>query len=72
MFLEGACYAQLHYALTIEGGVILQASCGYLELAVNWITHVEALGITNWLTIAEDEVRSCLASLQATAVLLLI
>ncbi len=40
----------------------MQASCGYLELAVNWITHVEALGISNWLTIAEDEVLFCLAS----------
>ncbi|CAL8465666.1 g5202 [Coccomyxa elongata] len=45
----------LDFVVFTEGGVILQASCGYLELAVNWITHVEALGITNWLTIAEDE-----------------
>lgn len=51
----------LYNAVTEEGGVVLQASCGYLELAVNWITHVEALGITNWLTIAEDEVHHCLA-----------
>lgn len=35
--------------------ILTQTSCGYLEFAVNWITHAEALGITNWLTIAEDE-----------------
>lgn len=43
-------------AVAVDNKVILtQTSCGYLEFAVNWITHVEALGITNWLTIAEDE-----------------
>ena len=36
--------------------ILTQTSCGYLEFAVNWITHAEALGITNWLTICEDEV----------------
>ena len=35
--------------------ILTQTSCGYLEFAVNWISHAEALGITNWLTIAEDE-----------------
>ena len=35
--------------------ILTQTSCGYLEFAVNWITHAEALGITNWLTIAEDD-----------------
>lgn len=43
-------------AVAVDNKVILtQTSCGYLEFAVNWITHVEALGLTNWLTIAEDE-----------------
>lgn len=42
--------------MAVDNKVILtQTSCGYLEFAVNWITHVEALGIKNWLTIAEDE-----------------
>ena len=43
-------------SVAVDNTVILtQTSCGYLEFAVNWITHAEALGITNWLTIAEDE-----------------
>ncbi|BDA50156.1 probable UDP-D-xylose:L-fucose alpha-1,3-D-xylosyltransferase [Coccomyxa sp. Obi] len=43
-------------AVAVDNKVILtQTSCGYLEFAVNWITHMEALGIKNWLTIAEDE-----------------
>lgn len=43
-------------ALAVDNKIILtQTSCGYLEFAVNWISHMEALGITNWLTIAEDE-----------------
>ncbi|CAL5224088.1 g6714 [Coccomyxa viridis] len=34
--------------------VLTLASCGYLDFADNWITHVEALGISNWLTVAQD------------------
>lgn len=38
-----------------EGTIILtQASCGYLELADNWISHAEALGVSNWVTVAQD------------------
>ena len=49
--------AQTFEAVAVDNTVILtQTSCGYLEFAVNWITHAEALGITNWLTIAEDQV----------------
>ena len=49
--------AQRIEAVATDNTVILtQTSCGYLEFAVNWITHAEALGITNWLTICEDEV----------------
>ena len=42
---------------TAEGNTIIltQCSCGYVDFAVNWITHAEALGITNWLTLCEDE-----------------
>jgi len=41
--------------MAVDNKVILtQTSCGYLEFAVNWIYHVEALGITNWLTVCED------------------
>ena len=36
--------------------ILTQSSSGYLAFAVNWITHAEALGITNWLTICEDDV----------------
>ena len=43
-------------AVAVHNLVILtQTSCGYLEFAINWILHVEALGVTNWLTIAEDQ-----------------
>lgn len=49
--------AQRFEAVATDNTIILtQTSCGYLEFAANWITHAEALGITNWLTIAEDEV----------------
>ena len=42
-------------ALARDNTVILTlASCGYLEFADNWIAHVEALGISNWLTVAQD------------------
>ena len=34
--------------------VLTLASCGYLDFADNWIAHVEALGISNWLTVAQD------------------
>lgn len=43
-------------AIAVDNKVILtQTSCGYLEFAINWITHVEDMGIHNWLTIVEDE-----------------
>ena len=49
--------AQRIEAVATDNTIILtQTSCGYLEFAVNWITHAEALGITNWVTICEDEV----------------
>ena len=49
--------AKTFEAVATDNTVILtQTSCGYLEFAVNWITHAEALGVTNWLTIAEDQV----------------
>lgn len=55
--LNSLSLAQRIEAVATENTVILtQTSCGYLEFAVNWITHAEALGITNWLTICEDEV----------------
>ena len=42
-------------ALARDNAVVLtSASCGYLEFADNWIAHVEALGISNWLTVAQD------------------
>ena len=42
-------------AVAIDNTVILtQTSCGYLEFAVNWITSVQQLGITPWLSIVED------------------
>lgn len=48
--------AQSFAAVATDNTVILtQTSCGYLEFAVNWITHVEALGVRNWLTICEDQ-----------------
>ena len=49
--------AKTFEAVAADNTVILtQTSCGYLEFAANWITHAEALGITNWLTIAEDQI----------------
>ena len=43
-------------ALAVNNTIILtQTSCGYLEFAINWILHAEALGVTNWITIAEDD-----------------
>ena len=49
--------AKIFEAVATDNTVILtQTSCGYLEFAVNWITHAEALGISNWLTIAEDQI----------------
>ena len=43
-------------AVAVDNTIILtQTSCGYLEFAINWILHVEALGITNWITIVEDD-----------------
>ena len=42
-------------ALARDNTVILTlASCGYLEFADIWIAHVEALGISNWLRVAQD------------------
>ena len=42
-------------ALAKDKTVILTlASCGYLDFADNWIAHMEALGISNWLTVAQD------------------
>ena len=42
-------------ALARDNTVVLTlASCGYLDFADNWIAHMEALGISNWLTVAQD------------------
>lgn len=35
--------------------ILTQISCGYLKFALNWIAYIDGLGITNWLTIAEDQ-----------------
>ena len=34
--------------------ILTLGSCGYLKFADNWIAHVEALGISNWLMVAQD------------------
>ncbi len=47
--------AQRLAALARDNTVVLTlASCGYLEFADNWVAHMEALGISNWLTVAQD------------------
>ena len=35
--------------------IVTQVSCGYLEFADNWITSVDALDISNWLAVAQDQ-----------------
>ena len=35
--------------------IVISTNCGYLEMAQNWILHVQQLNITNYLVIAQDE-----------------
>lgn len=36
--------------------ILVQASCGYLDFAANWLIHIELLGVTNYVVIANDKV----------------
>lgn len=42
--------------IAVDNTVILaQASCGYLDFAENWMIHIQALNISNYLVIADDD-----------------
>ena len=34
--------------------IVISTNCGYIEMAQNWILHVQKLNITNYLIIAQD------------------
>lgn len=35
--------------------ILTQASCGFLTFAENWILHAQDAGVSNWITIVEDD-----------------
>ena len=42
--------------VAVDGNVVVtQASCGYLQFADSWAAHLEAIGTTNYVFIAEDD-----------------
>ena len=36
--------------------IVISVNCGYVDIAQNWLLHIQRLGITNYLVVAQDNV----------------